>query len=111
MIVVFFSGQDNLQWRDVIVMCYKPSDTAGLVQGLRSSGVPVGVLERGSPEEDVHDVALAQTDQVILTDYETVSGLERRVVVGITEGEWEERLLSMSRCTAQLVWIDRPPQL
>ena len=106
-----FSGQDSLQWRDVIIMCYKPSNTVGLVHGLNSRGIPVGILERNSPEEDVCDVALARTDQVTLTDYETVSGLERRIVVGITEGEWEERLLSMSRCTAQLVWIDPPPQL
>ena len=106
-----FSGHDGLQWRDVFIICYKPSDTAGLVQGLSSRGIPVGILERSSPEEDICDVALAWTDQVTMTDYETVSGLERRVIVGITEGEWEERLMSMSRCIAQLVWIGQPPQL
>ncbi|KAK7092750.1 uncharacterized protein [Littorina saxatilis] len=100
-----YPGQDSLQYRDVIILCLDPRDANGMIQGLRNSGVPVGLLYPHCPDPLVHDAALATTDQVIVTEYYSVSGLERRVVVGLS-GFGLDRLMGMSRCTAQLIWID-----
>lgn len=92
----------------------------GMVRALRENGIPVKVLTReGHTEDDLRKVALAVEDVVTMTDYETVSGLERRVVIGIegkdrkraADGERyvdANRLHAISRCTAQLVWIGQP---
>ena len=47
--------------------------------------------------------------QVTVSHWENVSGLERRVVVGMGEIDDYDRYYVMSRCTAQIVWIDNRP--
>ena len=44
--------------------------------------------------------------QVTVSPWQNVSGLERRVVVSMGEIADYERFYVMSRCTAQLIWID-----
>lgn len=78
------------------------------MQALKAKDVPVKVLGPLAPLADLHRVALARSDQVTVTTYVTVSGLERRVVIGMGETVGSDRLMAMSRCTAQLVWIDQP---
>ena len=51
-------------------------------------------------------MALALTDQVTVASAWTASGLERRVVIGVGSVDPYKRLLYMSRCTAQLIWIE-----
>jgi hypothetical protein len=69
--------------------------------------LPLTVLpRRGAADSDLCDVALALTDCVIAADEDTVSGLERRVVVGMKGGL--DRLLAMSRSMALVIWIDEP---
>ena len=41
-----------------------------------------------------------------VSPWQNVSGLERRVVVSMGEIADYERFYVMSRCTAQLIWID-----
>ena len=98
------SGAD-LQWRDVVLLCDFPSRAAGLFQGLTQAHIPVAVVEyiTATPGE-IEDLAAALTDQVTITDSVCVSGLERRVVVGVGEGG-RDRRDCMSRCTGLLVWI------
>lgn len=87
------------------------STAIGLVQGLRSCDVPVCVVDN-SHEEDVRDIALALNDEVVVTDWDVVRGLERKVVVVVTDyrpsivNGMLYRLHAVSRCSAQLVWID-----
>lgn len=121
-----------MQYRDVMILCLNPRDEVkngkaevtqpalGIVRALRESSVPVRVLTPQNTETDLREVALAVKDEVTVSDYDTVAGLERRVVVGI-EGEEKKRaavekiryivasrLDAISRCTAQLVWIGQP---
>ena len=44
--------------------------------------------------------------QVTVSPWQNVSGLERRVVVSMGEIADYEIFYVMSRCTAQLIWID-----
>ena len=108
-----FSGHDGLQWRDVFILCMSHYFTIndGILRSLRNRGVPVRLLNPDDPEDAVRDVALALSNQVTVTDYESASSLERRVVIGLGEGVGFYRLLAMSRCTAQLVWVDEPVRL
>ena len=135
----------GLQYRDVLVLCENPRDEVvknkddcdneaeaeatrpqaaqGLVRALRASDVPVRGLTRHDADSELRDAALAVRDQVTVSDYETVAGLERRVVVGVGRGRGEteeggggareidsSRLFAMSRCTGQLVWIGQPSE-
>ncbi|XP_070188591.1 uncharacterized protein [Littorina saxatilis] len=104
------------------------SRASGVVRGLRDEGLPVCVLgeqdwrhNRARLERDLHDVAVAATDRVTVTDYNYVHGLERRVVVMLPgrnkendEGLSDEvidltdRLWAASRCTTQLIMVDVP---
>ena len=128
-----------LTYRDVFVLTTDPnlhddvrddkgnvtSGASGFVQELRAAGIPVGVLERiprvdcvAGWKERVADVGLAKTDKVTVAHCDSVHGLERRVVVWLTDGEWEARdfgpifplfrLRGLSRCTTQLVVVDLP---
>lgn len=107
----------GLQKKDVLVLCDNPRDdetddsghvtpATAVVRGLRSRGFPVLVVKEGSPEESYRDVALAKSDVITVTHYSVVMGLERMVVVGMGNlDRMGERTKGMSRCTAQLVWI------
>ena len=94
------------------MLCRAPRDDLGVVRALRARAVPVRVVKYTAPDADVRDVALAVRDEVVLTDYNVVTGLERRLVIGLGDtgggSDMWDRLYAMSRCTAQLVWIDLP---
>ena len=78
-----------------------------MVLGLQQCGVPVLAVDRHSSQRDLEDLALGITNRVYVTDYNSISGLERRVVVGMW-GNGSNRLYGMSRCTSLLAWIDQP---
>ena len=104
------------------------SPACGVVRGLRAAGLPVRVLgwsdrvrDRVGWERWVEDTAMTRTDQVMVTGYRAVGGLERRVVVWLPgrhqrfdagdsdeEIEARDRLYAVSRCTSQLVVVDVP---
>ena len=101
------------------------SVATGVILGLRAAGLPVCVLERRDRVDDVAgwesrvaDVAVARTDRVTVAHYNSVHGMERRVVVWLAEWrkDWggdpvylDHRLHGLSRCTTQLVVIDPAP--
>ena len=99
----------GLEWRDMVIICLQPPrDAAGLTQGLRQRGVPVAVLDYSTATpQQLEDLGAALTDQVTVTDWLCVTGLERRVVVGVG-GIAADRVAVMSRCTGLLVWIGTP---
>ena len=114
------------------------SPASGFVRGLRAEGVPVCVLEgsdrvggrvgrgnlvgsrvsdvaavdRAGWERRVAEVAVSRTDRVTVAGCRCVQGLERRVVVWLTD--WRRGgsdldpyhgLLGMTRCTTHLVRV------
>ncbi|KAK7091343.1 uncharacterized protein [Littorina saxatilis] len=106
------SGPDSLQYRDVLLLVpseHFNSQTLRMINRIQANGVPVQILLRPYNDDELRDVALAGSNQVTVSDYQTVSGLERRVVIGTGSAKDERdmlnRLHAMSRCTAQLVWI------
>ena len=82
-----------------------------MLKGLRDAGVPVTVMENTDTKALVDVVTMSGGDHVIATDYDSVRGLERPVVVWVqgTGNEDRGRLLAMSRCTAQLICVKPPP--
>ena len=99
------------------MVCDDPSDAGPLRHGLQAEGVPLEVIdEKTATATDLHRMAMALTDRVTVTDRECVSGLERRVIVGVGgDNDLEEllagafnRLVIMSRCTSLLIWIGTP---
>ena len=60
-------------------------------------------------ERRVANVATAQTDRVTVAHWRSVRGLERRVVVWLTGRYVDFRVHSLSRCTTQLIIVERPP--
>lgn len=112
-----------LCYRDVLVLCFDPRDdliedghlispAIGLVRGLRECDIPVRVVKSNAAsdnEGDIRDTALAVSDEVTVTDWDDVRGLERKVVVVVMERTLRgvsDRLYGASRCSAQLVWVD-----
>ena len=111
------------------------SRASGFVRGLRHERVPVCVLEgsdrvlgidnnsrrvvdRAGWESRVADVAVSQTDQVSVSGFECVQGLERRVVVWLSDRWWGKKnwrnisyfaVPAISRCTTQLIIVSPPP--
>ncbi|XP_070210202.1 uncharacterized protein [Littorina saxatilis] len=107
------------------------SPASGVVRGLRDAGVPVCVLaqqdaqqneEQG--EKDLESVALWKKDEVTVTHYGAVQGLERRVVVvlqGKTKVADKHRrkndievvdiLDAVSRCTTQLIMVKKEEKM
>ena len=120
------------------------SPASGFVRGLRDAGMPVCVLEasgrvggsgsdsgmtsdmtRGSGsgrvvdragwKRRVADVALSRTDRVTVSGWGCVQGLERRVVVCLTDWRWRRwvrpvdfysALPALSRCTTELITVN-----
>ena len=95
------------------------SPASGVVVGLRHAQIPVCVLERRDMAGDVTgwesrvaDVAVSRTDEVTVADWRSVQGLERRVVVWLSN--WLRNVISVdlyslpafSRCTTQLILVD-----
>ncbi|KAK7490036.1 hypothetical protein BaRGS_00018736, partial [Batillaria attramentaria] len=119
-----------LRYRDIFVLTSdvdllaedakcEPSQGSGFIRGLRLSNVPVCVF--GRKGEDIatkkkasSDVAVAKQDVVTVTNYDSVTGLERKLVVylpGRMQGsiaEYIDRVCAMGRCTTQLVMVDLP---
>ena len=115
----------------MFILCEKPydevrnyrqeveKDAPAMIQVLRDKGIPVGVVTSRNTESKVGDVALAVKNKVTVTDSETVSGLERRVVIGMgissqsntSRSAIRHRLMAMSRSTSLLVWIGNKPTL
>ena len=96
----------GLQWNDVFILCDDDSSpTVSLVLELQRQGVPVGALSRNPTQQDIEQVAVGRANQVTVAWWGSVQGLERRVVVGLGGGRG--RLACMSRCTGQLIWIDK----
>ncbi|XP_025112045.1 uncharacterized protein LOC112574897 [Pomacea canaliculata] len=100
----------SLQWRDVLVLYREEvSDDSGLVKGLKTSGIPVRVVE----DIDIRDLATAHSDVVWVANGHHIRGLERKVVVCIDPDargfpvidNGSVRLHFMSRCTSQLVIV------
>ena len=128
-----------LQYRDVLVLYDESYVTSpdSFVRGLRDKGVPVCELERidrvgggtrvGSRvsgvaavdragwERRVRDVSVSRTDRVTVAEWRCVQGLERRVVVWVADwrfgpdADHYHGLVSLTRCTTQLVIVSRPP--
>nr|KAG5686185.1 hypothetical protein BaRGS_012403 [Batillaria attramentaria] len=74
------SGHD-LQYQDTIILCGIPRDDLPVVSRLRARGVPVQVVTSGDDEAAIRNVALSTGNQVTVTNWTVVPGLERRVVV------------------------------
>ncbi|XP_076439248.1 uncharacterized protein LOC143278101 [Babylonia areolata] len=110
---VGLDGPDGLHYRDVFILfdsaeVNKITEDSAMVKTMRGQGVPVGIVK----PDDMGgrcDMARAVTDQVTITDHNTASGLERRVVVAVVIADRPARrdeLIAKSRCTAQLVLIE-----
>ena len=95
------------------------SPASGVVVALRHAQIPVCVLERRDRAGDVTgwesrvaDVAVSRTDEVTVADWRSVQGLERRVVVWLSEWPGDVvdpyRLPAFSRCTTQLILVNTP---
>ena len=74
------------------------------------------VVDRAGWERRVADVALSRTDRVTVSGWGCVQGLERRVVVWLSDWRWRRvkaldiyyALPSLSRCTTQLIIVNPP---
>ena len=97
------------------------SSASGVVRALRRAQIPVCVLEwrdrAGVVAERVSrvaDVAVARTDEVTVADWRCVQGLERRVVVYLSDlprgdnSDYPFNLFAFSRCTTQLIIVNTP---
>ena len=98
------------------------SSASGVVRALRRAQIPVCVLEWrekvsvvGEWESRVADVAVARTDEVTVAHWESVQGLERRVVVCLADRPWGVvddddfyNLFAFSRCSTQLIMVNTP---
>lgn len=108
-----------LEYRDVFVLSSKSHHEGGLTSwvecGLKNKGIPV----RSCFDSYAEDTAVAKDDAVTVGHYLRVSGLERKVVVllhykssGIHHSNQEcdiyDRFHAMSRCTSQLVIVEKP---
>ena len=96
------------------------SSASGVVRALRRAQIPVCVLEHkdragvvAERESRVADVAVARTDEVTVAHWQSLQGLERRVVMWVSDRPWDIgdpfTLYAISRCTTQLIIVDRPP--
>ena len=95
------------------------SDSGGDSGMTRGSGSGSGrVVDRAGWERRVADVALSRTDRVTVSGCGCVQGLERRVVVCLTDWRWRRwwvrgfdrysALPATSRCTTQLIIVHPP---
>ena len=116
--VFVLTDDDNLQDEVRYDAGHVTSPATGVVRALRHSQMPVCVLERRDRagvvaewESRVADVAVARTDEVTVAHWESVQGLERRVVVWLSDLTQDDipRLHALSRCTTQLIIVDTPP--
>ncbi|KAL8597941.1 hypothetical protein ACOMHN_063837 [Nucella lapillus] len=98
---------EALQYRDVIILCRDvPRADVAMVRRLRQGGVPVRVTSYPPSPDDEEELALAATDVVMVTDWLSVLGLERRVVVSLGPGRYGWSLEPLSRSSGCLYTID-----
>nr|KAG5701738.1 hypothetical protein BaRGS_004340 [Batillaria attramentaria] len=71
----------DLQYRDTIILCHEPRANLPVVTRLRARGLPVHVVTWDDDEAAIRDVALSTRNEITVTDQWTVTGLERSVVV------------------------------
>ena len=131
---VFILTADDVNLHDDVIgdAGQVTSPAGGFVCGLRAEGVPVCVLEginrvggrvgsrvsdvaavdRAGWERRVGDVAVSRTDRVAVAECRCVQGLERRVVVLLTDRRGirpdvdpHHGLFGPSRCTTLLVIV------
>ncbi|XP_076438209.1 uncharacterized protein LOC143277312 [Babylonia areolata] len=112
------AGPEGLHYRDVFILFNSLANitdgatgsgggkASAMVAALRSKGVPLSVVRPGD-KDDMRDMALAVTDQVTVTDWGAVQGLERRVVVCVHSEvkDYADGHTATSRCTSQLLYI------
>lgn len=79
-------------------------DYQKIVKGLREERVSLRAM-RDNPE-DFDDISTARSDEVWMVNGDYVRGIERKVIVCLDDND-EVRLRHMSRCTSQLVLINR----
>lgn len=113
------NGPPPLQYRDVLLLCFGyPNDVRvdsggrlplranGVVEGLRACLVPVQVVEKDD-EDAIRGMALGVRNEVTVTNWNNVHGLERKVVVVEIRGFAPEYdLYAFSRCSSQLVILE-----
>ncbi|KAL8597951.1 hypothetical protein ACOMHN_063847 [Nucella lapillus] len=101
---------EALQYRDVIILCHDvPRADVAMVRRLLQGGVPVRVTSYPPSPADEEELALAATDVVMVTDWRSVRGLERRVVVALGAWRYSRNLDPLSRCSGCLFTIDCDP--
>ena len=124
----------SLDYRDVFVLTFDDnlrdetrndagnvtSSASGVVRGLRRAQIPVCVLEHRDRavvvagwESRAADVAVARRDEVTVAHWGSVQGLERRVVVCLSDRpridvDFPSRMYVFSRCTTQLIIVNTP---
>ena len=117
--VFVLTDYDNLRDEERSYAGNVTSPASGVVRGLRRAQIPVCMLERRDRAGDVAgwesrvaDVAVARTDEVTVAHWRSVQGLERRVVVWLTDWPGDfvipYRLAAFSRCTTQLILVNTP---
>nr|KAG5701993.1 hypothetical protein BaRGS_034575 [Batillaria attramentaria] len=129
-----------LQYRDVLVLTrsadlhetttdennQEKTRASGVVRGLRSQDIPVGVLgwrrdDVDRWQKELDDLAVAKIDKVTVARWRAVDGLERKVVVylpgrdtgvdghqTLEEVDADDRLRLVSRASTQLIMVDVP---
>ena len=120
--VFVLTDYDNLRDEERSYAGNVTSPASGVVRGLRRAQIPVCMLERRDRagdvagwERQVADVAVARTDEVTVAHWKSVQGLERRVVVWLSDMARDDlvgypyTLPAFSRCTTQLIMVNPPP--
>jgi hypothetical protein len=106
-------GLSEIKYSDVLMLADRPVFTrsSGMVQALERAGFPVTVVNEGDAGA-IADVAnCSGPDSIVAASVNDVRGLEKSIVVYVDNGlgnTWG-RLHAISRSTASLLWIRKPP--
>jgi phosphoserine phosphatase len=102
----FFTEEERRQSGEVT------QPASGMVRALRQAGFPVTVVSEGDMSAVGAMAARARPDHIVAVSVYHAHGLERPVVVYVAFGNFSDitgRLFAMSRATASLLWVRRPP--
>jgi hypothetical protein len=86
----------------------------GFIAGLQEEGIPTFLLispldgEDEGWKQDLEDVATAKTDRIPVTSGEVMMGLERFVVMCLSDKLSPDRVAEWTRCTTQLINVTVP---
>lgn len=89
------------------------SPASGLVRGLRDRKLPVLVVGREATDDTVRDMALGVRNEITVTHWSKVHGLERKVVIEAVydfNANQYSRLYDLSRSSSLLVLVDIPEE-